>query len=103
MNRMIAALVAAGFAASAQADMVASNASGDELRLREKPCAIASVLAAIKDEHRDKFRDGQATIGGKTIRLCWVDTQEGYYWLLPEGAQDGIAYSVTIFISQPGV
>lgn len=103
MRRFILAALAAGFATAASADLVASNGSGDELRLFSQPCTIASVRAAINPEYVDKFQAGQATIGGKTIRLCWIDTEQGFYWILPEGAQDGIAYSVTMFISSPGV
>lgn len=103
MRYIIASLALAGFAASASADMVASNGSGDELRLFERPCEIASVLAAIKPEFHSKFQAAQAIVGGKVIRACYIDTGEGFYYLMPEGATDGIAYSVTIFTSQPGV
>ena len=102
MRRFILAALAAGFAVSASADMVASNGSGDELRLFDRACTVESIRAAINPEYVDKFRAGQATIGGKTIRLCWIDTEQGAFYLMPEGAEQGIAYPVTIFISQPG-
>lgn len=103
MRRLIiAALLAAG---PAMADMVASNGAGDELRLFDRPCTIAAILAGIKPEFHSKFQAGQALIGGKVIRLCYIDTQEGSYFVVPEGSEGGggIVYSVTMFTSSPGV
>jgi hypothetical protein len=97
---LLAAILAAG---PAMADMVASNGAGDELRLFDRPCAIESIRARINPEYVDKFQAAQAIVGGKVIRACYIDTGEGFYYLMPEGAEQGIAYPVTIFISSPGV
>lgn len=102
MKRIIAAL-AVGFATFAHADLVASNGSGDELRLMQTPCINSAILDKVKPEFHAQFKAGQASIGGKIIRLCWVDTSEGYYYVIPQGAEQGLAYPVTMFLDQPGV
>lgn len=103
MRRLILAALAAGFATFAHADMVASNGAGDELRLMQTPCTNSAILDRVKPEFHSQFKAGQASIGGKIIRLCFVDTMEGFYYVIPEGAEQGIAYPVTMFLDQPGV
>lgn len=89
-------------AAPAFADLVAKNKNGDELRLFERVCTNPTILAAIKPEFHARFKAGQASIGGQVIALCYIDTNEGYYYIMPEGADQGFSYPVTIFINQPG-
>jgi len=103
MKRYLVAAAAVCLCASASADLVASNGTGDELRLFERPCTVESIRAAIRPEWVDKFKAGQALIGGKVIKVCWIDTEQGSYYVMPDGAEQGIAYSVTIFVNEPGV
>jgi hypothetical protein len=91
------------FAGSAQADLVASNRAGDELRLMNGACTNERILEGIRDEWQDKFKAGQAAIKGKTIALCWIDVTEhgAYFMAFADG--ESIAMAVSSFIEQPGI
>ena len=96
---LIAALLAAG---PAMADLVATNSGGDELRLMNSPCVHGGILGHLKEEYRPKFKKAQAWIGGKMHYACWIDTNEGAYFVMWESGE-GSAFPVTSFIDQPGV
>ena len=93
-------LIAALIAAPAYADLVVSNGA-NELRLMPESCTNPAILERIKDEYRPQFKKAQASIDGKTFAGCWIDTQQGaYYVLYSDGGE--AAYPVTAFIEAPG-
>jgi hypothetical protein len=101
MKRIIAALIAAGFSTFTQADLVARGGA-NELRLLNTPCTNAAVLAHLKDEWHDKFKTAHATIGPRHFAACWIDTEQGAYFVVYEDG-DQSAVPVGVFADQPGV
>ena len=99
MKRILALL--ALLALPAAADMVATNGTGDELRLMDAPCTNSAILDGIKPEYQDQFQRGQATVGKQTHALCWIDTREGYYFVFFENGQS-MPFPITAFVSSPG-
>lgn len=94
---LVVAFAASFVAFPASADLVATNGAGDELRLFDRPCTTAAILDTLNPEYHAKFNAGQAIIGGKVIKVCWIDTEQGAYYVMPEGATEGVAYPVSIF------
>jgi hypothetical protein len=78
---LLAALLVA---APAMADLVASSGA-NELRLLNADCTNPAILAELKPEFHPLFKKAQATIGGKVIPACWIDTMEGAYFVKFEG------------------
>ncbi len=100
MKRLVlaAALLAAG---SAMADLVARNGK-NELRLMHSPCVHGGTLGHLKEEWRSQFRKAQASIEGKTLFACWIDTGEGAYFVIWEdGTSNG--YPVAGFLDVPTI
>lgn len=100
MRYLLAALVL--LTMPARADLVATNSAKDELRLMPGPCIHGGTLGLIAEEWRSRFKKAQADIGGRLVFGCWIDTGEGWYWVIFETGQ-GIAYPITSFLDQPGV
>jgi hypothetical protein len=101
MKRVLLAALAAGISTSAAADLVAKNGD-NELRLLNTPCVNSAVLAHIRDEWRDKFKTAQAQLGPQFFHACWIDTEQGAYFVIySDGDQSAIP--VRAFIDQPGI
>ena len=102
MKRLLIAALAAGFATFAAADLVATNKTGDELRLMPGPCVHGGILGQLKEEYRPLFKKGQAWVGGKMHYTCWIDTGDGFYFVAFEDG-GGHAFPITAFTESPGV
>jgi hypothetical protein len=101
MKRALMLLIAAGFSTFTQADLVARGGA-NELRLLNTPCTNAAVLAHLKDEWHSKFKTAHATIGPHYFNACWIDTEQGAYFIVySDGDQNAIP--VRAFVDQPGV
>lgn len=95
--KLIPAVLAALLCGTAMADLVATNGES-ELRLTGEPCTNAAVLDQLKPEYHAQFKRAQATIKGKALPGCWIDTMEGVYYIqFPDG---GLAFPITMFTEQ---
>jgi hypothetical protein len=81
----------------AHADLLA-RAGKNELRLMEAPCKNETVRALIKEEWRDKFHAARADVNGKSYEACWIDTNQGVYFVYYENEESAI-YPVSVFIN----
>lgn len=89
-------------AAPAMADLVASNGKGNEMRLEQAPCTNEAVLSYLKPEFHSQFKRGMALLANKPVAVCWIDTEQGAYWIVTE-AGEAVALPITIFVDEPGV
>ena len=86
----ITAVVLALVATQAYADM-AFKAEGIEMRLKSQKCSHPKVLALLKDEWVDRFRQGELIYQGRRLQMCWTVSQPGQVVILDE---DGDAAEV---------
>ena len=66
---------------------VMSDASGNSIRLFDKPCANEAVLQQIRPEYRDQFQLAEVTTKAEgTIPACWIEDPDGdFYVMLVDG------------------
>jgi hypothetical protein len=97
-------LVAAlAFALPAAADeMVASNISGDEVHLVDRPCDNAATLARIKEELRSQFRGAWAKVNHRFFYACWAVEPEKQEVLILYEDGDQQRISTGSFKYKPG-
>lgn len=69
MRRVL--LLAALFAGPVSADLVARQ-DGAAVRLYDKPCAHADILAMVPPQVHPLLRAGVAEISNRSIRFCWA-------------------------------
>lgn len=59
-----------------------------EYRLTDKPCTLASAVAAVKPEYADKQRAGRLTTKDRIIEFCWLSDGDTV-WAMDE---DGVLH-----------
>lgn len=74
------------------------KANGVTLRLQQSACSLPHVLATIQQIYHDRFRDGEATGPGGSIRFCWTDieldgqvSQDSIYVMDTEGGSGWVS------------
>lgn len=90
MRSIVAALVAASFAVSANADLVLSSDDGSqELRLYESSCTHGGTLGHIPAEFRDRFSNARLLDRRGTILGygCWAEVEGTVLIVFEDGAK----------------
>lgn len=82
MRPFIAAILLA--ACPCFADAIYKGPSG-YVRLSSKPCMTEVVLSAIKDEYRDRFRQGWMVNHAREYELCWIVDGDSVFVVLDDG------------------
>ena len=100
--KKVAALLLAGVALSAQADLVARNDKA-ELRLLNAACTEKAILDQLKPEFHARFKAGRllAHDGSINLKVCWIDTGEGAYFVQFQDGDSG-AIPVQVFTEEHG-
>lgn len=92
------AVIAALMCGTAMADLVATNGENEIRLMTAEPCTNPAILEQLKQEYHSQFKRATATIKGKALPGCWIDTMEGAYYLqFPDG---GLAFPVEMFTEQ---
>jgi hypothetical protein len=94
---VLAAVIAAG---SAMAGELVARSGSDYVRITDKPCTTAEVLALLPADMHDKFQEATAQVDGKTFQGCWLMGQdERVYLRYSDGDMGILRYS----LFKPGV
>lgn len=70
--RIVATLLLLVLSQFAHADGVARTGDGNMVVFRDAPCATEKVLAQIKPEYRDQFKQAAILWQGKGYAACWA-------------------------------
>ena len=81
------ASVVALLATPASADLVFKSDNA-HVRLGNKPCT-GKVASLLLNEWLPKFKDGYAVVGGKAVRLCWIEHPAGMVTIIDEDGDGG--------------
>jgi hypothetical protein len=100
---VVAALAGLALPIARADEMVASNVSGDEVHLVDRPCDNAATLARIKEELRPQYRSAWAKVNHKFFYACWIAEPEKQqvFVVFDDGDQQHI--STGVFKYSPGV
>lgn len=66
----------------AHADLIYRDSSVT-LILTDAECTVPIAVAAVKDDFKDKQRQGSVAFSGRKLDLCWIKS-EGAYWIMDE-------------------
>ncbi len=57
---------------------------GLTLHLMDSPCTNAKVLDLLLDKYKTEFKQGVATVNGRQISLCWIESGKNEVTIIDE-------------------